>query len=212
MNTAITLRTHLGVLADFKPRLTEAQRRIKNVFLANIDPDIQAHFLNRMHSPRIVGLDSMNYWIHNKRKGLIKLLKKVDIYVANDQESRDLSGEHNLIKAAAKLRSLGPKFVLIKKGEHGVLLYSDKFVFSLPAWPAKKVIDPTGAGDTFAGGFMGYLARAGKANETALKNAIAYGTIAASFNIEGFGLSRTSSLTLRDLELRKKKFRECISF
>ena len=212
MNSAITRQTHLGVLADFKPSLTESQRKIRNVFLANIDPDIQAHFLSRIRSAEIVGLDSMNYWIHNKRKSLLRLLKKVDIYVANDQESRDLSGEANLIKAAGKLRSLGPKFVLIKKGEHGVLLYSDKFIFSLPAWPALRVIDPTGAGDTFAGGFMGYLSKAGKINETSLKNAIAYGTVAASFNIEDFGLSRTSRLTLKDLEKRKKKFRECVLF
>jgi sugar/nucleoside kinase (ribokinase family) len=139
-------------------------------------------------------------------------LKKVNIYVANDQEARDLSAEQNLVKAARYLRSLGPQMVLIKKGEHGLLFYSNKFIFSLPAYPAERVIDPTGAGDTFAGGFIGYLARVKKINAASIKKALIYGTIAASFNIEDFGLKRTARLTRRDLEHRLKQFRKCVLF
>ncbi len=212
LNAAITLNTQLGVLSDFRPTLSEEQKKIKNLFLANIDPEVQGYFLARMRSPELVGLDSMNYWIKHKRKSLFRLLKKVNIYVANDQEARELSGETNLVKAARSLHLLGPEFVLIKKGEHGVLFYSDKFIFSLPAYPTGMVVDPTGAGDTFAGGFMGYLAKSKKINETSLKKAISYGTIAASFNIEDFGLKRTSLLSLAQLKERLAKFRECVLF
>lgn len=214
LNSALTLNTELGVLSVFKPQVSEQQRRIENIFLANVDPDIQEHLLRKMHSPTLVGLDSMNYWINTKRKELIKLLKHIDIYVANDQEAKDLSQEGNLIKAAKRLCSFGPKMVLIKKGEHGVLFYakSSGFIFSLPAYPVEKVIDPTGAGDTFAGGFMGYLAKSAKVNSLAIKKALAYGTVAASFNVEDFGLSKTSKLTPQDLERRLVKFRDCFSF
>jgi sugar/nucleoside kinase (ribokinase family) len=212
LNTALTLDTQLGVLSAFRPRVSQRQRQIKNIFLANVDPDIQRHLLENMRSPRLVGLDSMNYWIHHKRNALLRLMKKVDIYVANDQEARTLSGEHNLIKAAQWLCSRGPKMALIKKGEHGVLFYTRDFIFSLPAYPTDKVIDPTGAGDTFAGGFMGYLSRVGKVNRRAIKRAIAFGTVAASFNVEGFGPERTNRLTLKELFGRLKQFREYILF
>ncbi len=212
LNTALTLNTELGVLSVFKPSVSEEQRKIKNIFLANVDPDIQAHLLAKMRGPELVGLDSMNYWIHHKRKELIRLLKHIDIYVANDQEARALSGENNLIKAAKALRGYGSRMVLIKKGEHGVLFYSDRFIFSLPAYPVEKVIDPTGAGDTFAGGFMGYLARVGRINSLNLKKALGFGTVAASFNVEDFGLNRTSKLKPRDLRRRMIKFKECFHF
>ena len=213
LNTALTLNTQLGVLSTFKPRILEAQRKIGNIFLANVDPDIQANLLRQMHSPKLVGLDSMNYWIHTKRKELIKLLKHINIYVANDQEAKDLSGESNLIQAAKRLSSFGPKMVLIKKGEHGVLFYtSGGIIFSLPAFPVGKVVDPTGAGDTFAGGFMGYLAKAGKINALTIKKALAYGTVAASFNVEDFGLFRTAKLKYQDLEKRLAEFKACFLF
>lgn len=212
LNTALTLSTELGVLLTFKPTVSKEQRGIKNIFLANIDPDLQSHLLSHMRSPQLVALDSMNYWINNKRRQLLRLLKQVDIYVANDQEARSLSGEVNLIKAAKSLRSRGPKMILIKKGEHGVLFYSDKFIFSLPAYPTDKFIDPTGAGDTFAGGFMGYLAKVKKINALNLKRALAYGTVAASFNIEDFGLKRTARLSTNDLENRLARFRNLILF
>ena len=212
LNTALTLSTELGVLLTFKPSVSEEQKGIKNIFLANIDPDLQSHLLSHMRSPQLVACDSMNYWINNKRKSLLRLFKQVDIYVANDQEARSLSGEANLIKAAKSLRASGPKMILIKKGEHGVLFYSDKFIFSLPAYPTDKVIDPTGAGDTFAGGFMGYLAKSKKVNAASIKRALAYGTVAASFNIEDFGVNRTARLKLSDLENRLLGFRNQVLF
>ena len=211
LNTAQTLSTELGVLAAFKPAVSEEQKNIKHIFLANVDPDTQRHVLEHMRRPRLVGLDSMNYWINHKRRSLMRLLKRVDIYVANDQEARSLSGESNLVKAAKALRTLGPAMVLIKKGEHGVMLYSDRFIFSLPAYPVERVIDPTGAGDTFAGGFMGYLARAKKINFSALKKAAAYGTVAASFNVAGFGMDRTSRLSRADIEKRLSCFKKIVS-
>ncbi len=210
LNTAITLNTELGVLSSFRPRISDAQKKIEYVFLANVDPDIQRHLLSHMHSPKLIALDSMNYWINNKRRSLLRLLKQVHIYVANDQEARSLSGEHNLIKAAKRLRAFGPKMVLIKKGEHGVLFYSDKFIFSLPAYPADQVIDPTGAGDTFAGGFMGYLAKSKVINMQNIRKALVFGTVAASFNIEGFGLERTAKFTLKDLHKRLVEFKKCV--
>lgn len=212
LNTALTLNTELGVLAAFNPFVSEEQKKIKYIFLANVDPDIQRHLLEKMHSPSLVGLDSMNYWIKNKRSSLLRLLKSVDIYVANDQEARALSGEHNLIKAAKCLRAYGPRMVLIKKGEHGVLFYSDRFIFSLPAYPTDRVIDPTGAGDTFAGGFMGYLTKVKKIDAANIKKALVYGTIAASFNVEDFGPNRTSGLKLGDLENRLEKFKKYVLF
>ncbi len=212
LNSALTLKTELGVLSAFKPEVARQQKEIKYVFLANVDPDIQRRLLEGMRAPVFVGLDSMNYWIHNKRPSLLRLLKKVNIYVANDQEARDLSQESNLLKAAKRLRSLGPQMVLIKKGEHGILLYSDRFVFSLPAYPTDKVIDPTGAGDTFAGGFMGYLAKKERINEANIRKALAYGTIAASFNVEDFGVDKTSALTMRQMEQRMAHFKKITRF
>ncbi|MFH0913149.1 MAG: PfkB family carbohydrate kinase [Candidatus Omnitrophota bacterium] len=212
LNTALTLNTELGVLITFRPVISEEQKLVKHIFLANVDPDIQRHLLEGMRAPHLVGLDSMNYWIEHKRRALLRLLKKVNIYVANDQEARSLSGETNLIKAARCLASYGPKMILIKKGEHGVIFYSDKFIFSIPAYPTDRVIDPTGAGDTFAGGFMGYLTRVQKINADSIKKAIAYGTIAASFNVEDFGLDRTSRLTRKDLERRLAGFRKHVLF
>lgn len=212
LNTAITLKTELGVLANFSPQISKEQLKIGYVFLANVDPDIQRHLLRLMRSPKLVAMDSMNYWINTKRKSLLSLLKDVDIYLANDREALSLSQESNLIKAAKSLHRIGPRMVLIKKGEHGVLFYNGKSFFPLPAYPAERIIDPTGAGDTFAGGFMGYLAKSGKLNDDKIKKALLYGTIAASFNVEGFGLERSGRLTLEDLNFRLTKFRKCVLF
>ncbi len=212
LNTAVTLKTDLGVLSSFKPSIVKKQQRIPYLFLANLDPDIQMHLLKIMRPPKIVALDSMNYWIDTKRKSLLRLLREVDIYCANDKEAMSLSCENSLIKAAKALHKIGPGMVLIKKGEHGVLFYNGKYFFSLPAYPAERVIDPTGAGDTFAGGFMGYLAKAGKLNDKTVKEALAYGTIAASFNIEGFGLEVSSRLKMSDINRRLASFRRYVSF
>lgn len=212
MNCAVTLNTYLGVLANFKPVLSEKERNIKYIFLANTDPDIQYCLLDKMRAPRLVALDSMNYWINNKRAALLRVLKRVDIFFANEEEAKSLTQEINLLKTARRLRSFGPKMILIKKGEHGAFLFSDKFIVNLPAFPVEKVVDPTGAGDTFAGGFMGYLAKVGRINAAVLKKAIACGTIAASFNVEDFGVKRTAGLTKRELDKRMNEFRKIVCF
>lgn len=210
-NSALTLNTELGVLADFNPCISDRQKKIKYIFLANVDPDIQQRLLKNMCCPKLIGVDSMNFWIHNKRSSLLRLLKMVNIYVANDREARDLSGEDNLLKAAKALKRFGPEMIIIKKGEQGVLFYSDKLLFSFPAYPVAKIIDPTGAGDTFAGGLMGYLARAKKMNRAVLRQALIYATVIASFNVEGFGLSRTASLSRWEINKRLKDFKNMVS-
>ncbi len=212
LNTALTLNTQLGVLSIFRPQIAEHQRSIENIFLANVDPDIQRHLLSMVHKPRLVGLDSMNYWIDHKKASLVKLLKEIHIFVANDAEARSLSGETSLIKAAKKLHKMGAPIVVIKKGEHGVLVYYENTIFSLPAFPVEKIVDPTGAGDTFAGGFMGYLTRIKRIDAKAIKKAITYGTIMASFNVEGFGVERTSKVTRQNVEARMKHFKHITSF
>lgn len=211
MNTALTLATELGVLASFVPEVAHHQRGIPNIFLANIDPDIQMGLLKVMRAPQLIGLDSMNLWIQHKKQSLLRLMKKVDLFVANDGEARSLTGEHNLIRAAKALRRLGPQLIVVKKGEHGVLFLSDQVKFSFPAYPVEEVVDPTGAGDTFAGGLMGYLSKIKKINEKTLKQAVIYGTALASFNVEGFGMSKTAPLTLALVHRRMKELTEFIS-
>ena len=211
-NTALTLATELGVLSGFAPYVTHAERDIPNIFLANIDPDIQHGLLKLMRSPQLVGVDSMNLWINHKRKSLVKLLKEVHLFVANDSEARMLSKENNLIKAAKALRNMGPRLVVIKKGEHGVFFYSDRLRFSFPAYPVEKVIDPTGAGDTFAGGLMGYLSKERRITEKTLKRAVIYATTLASFNVEGFGIQKTASLTMPMVNRRTKELLKFISY
>lgn len=210
LNSAITLATELGVLLNYSPQVASHQRGIPNVFLANIDPDIQIKMLRLMSKPKLVGVDSMNLWIANKRKSLKKLLKQVNLFVANDKEARDLSRENNLIKAAKALRNMGPEFIIIKKGEHGVLFYCDKFMFSFPAYPVEHVIDPTGAGDTFAGGIMGYLSKVNRINEKTLRQALLYATTLSSFNVEGFGMVKTAPLTIAQVNQRMKKLEKFI--
>lgn len=210
-NTAITLGTELGVLLDYEPQVADKQRNIPNVFLANLDPDMQMKFLKKMNKPEFVGLDSMNLWIAHKKKSVVRLMKKVDLFVVNDGEARQLTGETNLIKAAKHLNKIGPKLVVIKKGEHGVLFYSKQFMFSYPAYPVEQVIDPTGAGDTFAGGLMGYLSKVKKINEKELRKAVVYATTLASFNVEGFANARTAPLNLAKVNVRMKKLIKFIS-
>jgi sugar/nucleoside kinase (ribokinase family) len=204
LNTALTLATELGVLENYVPEIADHQRHLPNVFLANIDPDLQMRLLSFMKKPQLIGLDSMNLWINIKLKSLKKLMKQVNLFVANDGEARALTGETNLIMAARALRAMGPKLIVIKKGEHGVLFYSDQFMFAFPAYPVDKVLDPTGAGDTFAGGLMGYLSKARKVDEKTLRKALLYATTVASFNVQGFGMARTAPLTMREVEARMK--------
>ncbi len=211
LNCAMTKKTEIGVIGDYLPTINERERHIKYVFLANYDPDIQKYLLDKLDRPRFVGLDSMNLWINIKLKSLKGLLKRVDIFVANEQEAKVLSQEDNLLKCAKALRSLGPDFILIKKGEHGSILHCKDFTFCMPAFPIEEVRDPTGAGDSFAGGFMGYLSKVDKINQKTLKMAVVYGSIVASFNVQQFGCSETKCLTLEKLNNRLKIFKKYIS-
>ena len=211
-NKALTLATRLGVLESYLPEVAYEHRAIKNVFLANVDPDVQIKLLDVIEKPRLIGLDSMNLWIDIRRRSLLKLMEQVDLFVANDGEAKALTGEINLIKAAKRLRQLGPKLIVVKKGEHGVLFYSDTFRFSFPAYPIEDVVDPTGAGDTFAGGLMGYLSRVRKIDAGALKKALLYATTVASFNVEGFGIAKTANLTKKTVKERMTLFKKFISY
>ncbi|MBU1086704.1 MAG: sugar kinase [Candidatus Omnitrophica bacterium] len=212
LNTAVTLDTTLGVLLDIAPTVNEKQKNVNNVFLANYDPDIQLDFLNTLNKPNFVGMDTMNLWIYTKKKSIAKLMKKVNLLLLNDAEARDFTGQKNMLKAAKLLISLGPQIVIIKKGEHGGLLYSKNHLFALPAYPLEEVIDPTGAGDTFAGGVMGYLVKSKKINAKTLIKAVLYGTIFSSFNVQGFGMEKTKNLSLSKVHERMTIFKQFFKF
>ncbi|MGH9740117.1 MAG: PfkB family carbohydrate kinase [Candidatus Acidiferrales bacterium] len=213
MNERTTLATELNVFADFKPTLPETYLDTKYVFLGNIQPGLQRSVLKQLKGkPRIVGLDTMNYWIEGSNAQLRETLKCVDILTINDDETRQLTGEHNLFRASRHVFKLGPKILIIKRGEHGALMVHPKFVFSVPAFPLEEVHDPTGAGDTFAGGFMGYLAKAGNMNERNLRRAMVYGSVLASFTVEKFGVERLAKVTAKEINARARKFAKLTTF
>jgi sugar/nucleoside kinase (ribokinase family) len=189
MNTRATIRTELNVFERFKPDLPARIRSLKNVFLANIDPVLQREVLEQLDQPRLVLADTMNYWIRNKRDELLETLKRVRILIINEEEAREVTGEALTHKAARAILSLGPETVVIKQGEHGAFLQGPELFFTCPAFPIDNVIDPTGAGDSFAGGFVGALARMARVNDHNLRRAVVYGCVLASFTVEGFGVS-----------------------
>lgn len=212
MNQATTLKTELNVFSAFRPELSAADRAAPHLFLANIEPRLQLSVLSQMNKPKWVACDTMNYWIQSAKADLLKVLKKVDISFMNDAEIRQLSGQSNLLQAARWLLKQGPSVVVVKKGEHGVLCVWGKRIFFYPAFLLEEVKDPTGAGDSFAGGFLGHLSRtASKIHEKDLKNALVYGTVIASFNVQNFGLTRVAALTFPEIEARFKQYREMIS-
>ncbi len=206
MNRRRTLSTELNVFADFVPELPEVYRSSPFLFLANIAPELQLHVLTQMRAPRFVAADTMDLWIKTARKSLLRLLKHVNLLLVNDSEARELTGESHLISAARALLRFGPRYVIIKKGEHGSFLVSSSGVLALTAYPVDEVHDPTGAGDAFAGGFMGQLARRGVLTSAALKRAMLYGTVTASFAVEAFGLDRLAGLRSPELEERVRRF------
>ncbi len=212
LNTAKTLKTELNVFQTFKPKLSEEERRCRFVFLANIDPEIQASVLSQVKQPFLSACDTMNFWIDNKRPSLLRLLKRVDILLCNDSEARELSGEYNLIRAAEWILSRGPRLVVIKKGEHGVICFSKDFMFLAPAYLLESVYDPTGAGDSFAGGFMGYLTRSPRLNEAQVRRAVIYGSVLASYNVESFSLKRLATLKWPEIQSRYKQFQSMTRF
>jgi sugar/nucleoside kinase (ribokinase family) len=206
MNQRDTLALDLGVFSDFEPKLRPEHRRSPYVFLANIDPRLQESVLDQLGTPAVVGCDTMNHWITGSRPELERLLQRVGLLVINDEEARLLSGEQNIVRAARKLLQMGPERVLVKRGEYGVIQFSSGSVFAVPAFPLEEVFDPTGAGDTFAGGLMGEIARSGELSEASLRRAIVYGSVMASFVVEDFGLGRLRQLKSEEIERRFRQF------
>jgi len=212
MNDARTIRTDLNVLMDFDPVVPEAFRSAPYLFLANIDPKAQLKVLDQLDSPRLVAADTMNFWIENSREDLMRVLPRIDVLVINEAEARQLSGEGNLFSAARSLLSCGPAMLVIKRGEYGVLKITADSIFAAPSFPLEKVFDPTGAGDSFAGGFMGYISsKRNQAPET-MRRAAIMGSVMASYNVEDFSMNRLASLSREDIEARYNAFRRLTEF
>jgi sugar/nucleoside kinase (ribokinase family) len=207
-----TLRTDLNVFADFKPKIPQAFRKAPYVMLGNIDPTLQIDVLDQIDKPAFVLADTMNLWIDIRQNELKTLCARVDMLVLNDEEARQLTGKANLVHAAEALRALGPKQIVIKKGEHGALLFQNNEVFALPALPLGNVVDPTGAGDTFAGALIGHLARSNDLSNAAVRRALAYGSVVASFCVEGVGSERVSKISTKDIDARFEQLRSITSF
>ncbi len=205
-NSASTIYTHLNVFEHFSPKIPESYKKSEFLFLANIDPDLQLAVMKQVKKPKLTACDTMNYWIANKKRSVIEVAKGVDIFLLNEAEARQLSGESNLLKAGKSILRLGPKRVVIKKGEHGVLMLSREHIFSTPAYLLETINDPTGAGDTFAGGFIGYLAKKGRVTDSEIKKGIIYGAITASYTVEDFSLRKLGSITNKDIERRYRDY------
>jgi sugar/nucleoside kinase (ribokinase family) len=207
-----TLDTQLGVFEGFDPKLPESYRDSDMLFLANIVPALQLQVLDQIRKPKLVGLDTMNLWIDTAVDDLKKVISKVDVLMINDEEAMQLSGEHNLVKAARAIRAIGPSSLVIKRGEHGALLFHEDDIFAAPALPLEEVVDPTGAGDTFAGGFMGYLARGVEPHGENLRAAMICGSVLASYCVEGFSYDRIKNLDLSQIQSRYDAFSRLTDF
>lgn len=212
LNEAQTLDTQLNVFQSFAPRLPEAYRTTPYVMLGNIHPELQGQVLDQVKGPKLVAADTMNFWIQGSREALLKTLKRVDLLFVNDAEARQLAGEHNVVKAARAVLSMGPSRVVIKRGEYGALLFEKDHVFACPAFPLEDVFDPTGAGDTFAGGFMGTVATAGRLDRDVLRRAMVMGSVMASFTVERFSLDRLRELTQHEIHVRFSEFKRLTHF
>ena len=213
MNSRDTLITELNVLENFDPIIPESYQDCEYLMLGNLTPQIQQTVINRMKKrPKLIVMDTMNFWMDIAMDDLLTTIKMVDVLTINDEEARQLSGEYSLVKAAKKILTMGPKYLIIKKGEHGALLFHEDKIFSAPALPLADVFDPTGAGDTFAGGFIGYLAKVGTINFANMKNAIIYGCALASFCVEKFGTERIRNLTEKEVAARVQEFVNLSSF
>ena len=212
LNTAHTLDTQLNVFADFEPKLSEASRGARMVFLGNIQPALQREVREQVSGAELVALDTMNYWITSVPEQVEAAIRVVDVVIINDAEARMLSGEPNLIKAARKILSWGPRALVIKRGEYGAAMFTKDSYFAIPAYPLESVFDPTGAGDTFAGGFMGYLSSREKVDDDTLRRAIIFGSVMASFNVEEFGTDRVRRLTHEEINQRFRDFKRMTHF
>lgn len=212
LSTRDTLETRLGVFADFKPKIPAEFRNSQYVFLGNIDPDLQLDVLNQVEKPKFVACDTMNYWIQGKRTALMKLLGRVDCVMVNDAEIRELSGDWHIFRAARWVIAHGPKYVVVKRGEHGSVLVGEGRVFYAPAYPLEDVYDPTGAGDAFAGGFMAHVARRDAINQDTLRLAMIYGSATGSFAVERFSVQRFDEISADDLHQRVAAYRDLVHF
>lgn len=211
-NTRETLDTQLGVFADFQPRIPEQFRDAKCVFLGNIAPELQSSVLQQVRAPSVVVCDTMNYWIEGSREALLRLLERVDILMVNDSEAKLLAGDHNLVRASRWIRGHGPSIVVVKKGEHGAALFAEDWTFFAPGYPLDAIFDPTGAGDSFAGGFLGYLAQTINPTQADYRRAMIYGSVTGSFAVESFSIDRLQELTTDDVLERVAEFKEMTSF
>ena len=212
LNEAHTLETHLNVFETFHPQLPEPYRKAEYVFLANIDPELQLEVLRQVESPKLIACDTMNFWIEGKRDALVNTLGHVDILVINEGEVRQLAEEANIVKASRQVLAMGPKALVVKRGEYGVLVFNEHSIFSAPAYPLEEVFDPTGAGDTFAGGFMGYLAAINNISDETIRKATVFGSVMASFTVEDFSLNRLRKLDWREVEDRFRRFQALTFF
>lgn len=212
LNVAHTLNTELNVFAEFKPKLSEKSKSARLVFLGNIQPDLQREVREQVTGAELVALDTMNLWIENTRESLLRTIKGVDVVIINDAEARQLTGIPNLIKAAREILNWGPKALIVKRGEYGAALFTNKSYFAIPAYPLESVFDPTGAGDTFAGGFMGYLSSQPTLDDAAMRRAMIFGSVMASFNVEEFGTDRVRRLTHDEINDRFKAFKQMTHF
>ena len=212
LNVAHTLDTQLNVFAEFKPKLSERSKESRLVFLGNIQPDLQREVREQVPNAELVALDTMNLWIESTRESLLRTIRGVDVVIINDAEARQLTEIPNLIKAARTILSWGPKALIVKRGEYGAALFAGDSYFAIPAYPLESVFDPTGAGDTFAGGFMGYLSSQEKLDEAAMRRAMIFGSVMASFNVEEFGTARVRRLTQAEINDRFSAFKRMTHF
>ena len=212
LNEAHTLNTELNVFEGFNPIIPEEYKDADYVFLANIDPELQLDVLRQVKNPKLVACDTMNFWIEQKHKEVQKTIENVDILIINEAEARQFACEPNLVKAARSILSKGPRTLVIKRGEYGALMFAGSSILSAPAYPLEDIFDPTGAGDSFAGGFMGYLANTQNLEDRGIRQAVIFGSVMASFNIEDFSLNRMKRLTYTDIEVRYKEFRKLAHF
>ncbi|MCX7401836.1 MAG: PfkB family carbohydrate kinase [Planctomycetia bacterium] len=212
MNDRETLEVHLNVLENFQPHLNNTHRECKYLFLGNASPSVQLQVLNQANGAQLTVADTMDLWINIQRDELGQLLQRIDGLVLNDSEAKLLANDENLVRAGHAVRAMGPKFVVIKKGEHGAMFFSEHEMYVMPAYPTARVLDPTGAGDSFAGGMMGHLASLDRFDPQALKEALAYGVVTASFAVEDFSLDRLSQLSRHDLDRRLAEYRQMLSF
>ena len=213
LNQAHTLATHLNVFETFRPAIPASYREAEFVFLANIDPELQLEVLEQVENPRLTFCDTMNFWIEGKREALLEVLKRVDVVFMNDAEARELCGTFSLVRAGRQLLDMGPQAIIVKKGEHGAVLFSrDGHFFSAPSYPLEEVRDPTGAGDTFAGGFIGYVASQKETSPAVLRRAVIHGSVMASYNVEDFSLGRMRTLTHPEIRSRYEEFQRIAFF